>query len=284
MSALAERLPAQDSESDKLDWLAQQILRNRFLPVPPEERIFVGDGGYLAVGVEFLRWFVELGHLTPQERVLDLGCGIGRMAVPLTQYLEDGTYDGVDIAAPGIAWCNDEISSRYANFRFHHLDLHHPIYNPEGQLATPQVRLPFADGTFDFVSACSVVTHLSIDETAAYARELRRVLAPGGRCFVTAFMLNGPAREGLRNGQGALAFDGDATGPELHLDAENPMAAVAFDEDYLLASFLAAGLRRCRPPIYGRWSGRATPGASFQDINILEPEPALPLGRKQDQR
>src|SRR4029077_17521718 len=49
----------------------------------------------------------------------------------------------------------------------------------------------------------------------------------------------------------------------------------SYDEDYLLAIFLEFGLRRRRPAIYGRWSGRATPGQSFQDINILENDPTV---------
>src|SRR5258708_19634947 len=89
-------------DDERLDWLAEQIVRNRFLPVPPPERIFVGDGGFLPVGVEFLKWFVRAGDLTPRERVLDLGCGIGRMALPLTQYLHHHrSYDVIDISAQG---------------------------------------------------------------------------------------------------------------------------------------------------------------------------------------
>jgi SAM-dependent methyltransferase len=277
MTALAMRRPAPDETSlaeDPLDWLAEQIVHNRFLPVPPAERMFVGDGGFLPVGVEFLKWFVRVGDLAPHERVLDLGCGIGRMALPLTQYLRDGSYDGVDVSAEGIAWCEETIAARYERFRFHRLDLAHPIYNPAGAVATSAVRLPFADGTFDFVCACSVLTHLRADDIRAYAREIRRVMAPQARCLVTAFMLNPPARQGLLTGHGALPFDGVAIGPEIHADPTAPTAAVAFDEDYLLAMFLAAGLKRSRPAIYGRWSGRTTPGDSFQDINVLEIDPA----------
>jgi len=46
------------------------------------------------------------------------------------------------------------------------------------------------------------------------------------------------------------------------------MAAVAFDEDTLLAIFLEVGLRRKQRAYYGHWSGRPLP--DFQDINILE--------------
>jgi len=266
---------AASSVDNALDVLADHILRNRFMPCPPPERIFVGDGGFLPIGVEFLKWFVRVGNLAPHERVLDLGCGIGRMALPLTQYLETGSYDGVDVVAEGIAWCNQNIASRYENFRFHRLDLAHAIYNPQGKQAGIDLRLPFANESFDFVFMTSVVPHLLTAEVRAYAPEIRRVMTPNARFFFTAFMLNGPARDGLRAGRGAFPFDGAAPGPELHADAANPTAAVAYDEDFLLSIFLDVGLRRSRPPIYGRWSGRATPGDSFQDINVLRPDPAV---------
>lgn len=260
---------------DPLDPLCAQILRNRFIPRPPTDRIFIGDGDFLAIGVEFLKWFVHLGKLLPSERVLDIGCGIGRMALPLTQYLETGSYAGVDIVDEGINWCALNITPYYENFRFQRLDLQHAIYNPSGEKTTATIRLPFDDGSFDFVFMTSVVTHLPTAEVRAYAREIRRVMSPQARLFFTAFMLNRPAREGLAAGNGAFAFNTADPSPELHADEANPLAAVAYDEDFLLGLFLEAGLRRNQPPIYGRWSGRASPGPSFQDINVLEIDPSI---------
>jgi hypothetical protein len=101
-----------------------------------------------------------------------------------------------------------------------------------------------------------------------YAREIARLLAPGGRCFATAFLVNEPAREALRQGRGRLPFDPDSEMPELHADPAAPMAAVAFEENFLLEKFLRYGRKRLRPAAYGCWSGR--PSAVFQDICIFE--------------
>ncbi len=57
---------------------------------PPGWRNFVGGGDFKVIGNEFFRYFVEIGGLKPHEKVLEVGCGIGRMAVPLMGYLKKG--------------------------------------------------------------------------------------------------------------------------------------------------------------------------------------------------
>jgi SAM-dependent methyltransferase len=256
-------------EAQHLPWLEAHLRRNRFLPAPPPEMTYCGDGDYRAIGAEFLGHFVRLGDLRPSERVLDIGCGIGRMAVPLTQFLsEDSHYFGIDIVRDGIDWCNQSISSMYPNFSFQYLDLHHPLYHPTGRLNAADIRFPFTDGSFDFIFLVSVLTHVSGTVLLNYAREVSRLLAPGGRCFTTAFLLNTPARNALRTGDGRLGFDPDAEGPEFHADPAAPMAAVAFDENFLLEKFLRFRRKRLRPAVYGSWSGRRS--AVFQDICIFE--------------
>jgi SAM-dependent methyltransferase len=256
-------------ESWQIDWLETQIRGNRFLPAPPPELSFCGDGDYHAIGAEFLSHFIRLADLRQDERVLDIGCGIGRMAVPLTQYLsETGQYAGVDVVPSGIAWCDQTISPVYPNFQFQHLDLYHPLYNSTGVIDPATVRLPFPDASFDFICLVSVFTHIGSDVLLNYAREIARLLAPGGRCFGTGFLVNPPARDALRNGERRIRIDPDAEGPEFHADPATPTAAVAYDEDYFVEKFLRFGLKRVRPTIYGGWSGRDS--TVFQDICVFE--------------
>lgn len=247
----------------------RRLARNRFLPTPPSERQFCGDGDFRAIGAEFLEHFIVRGHLRPDERVLDIGCGIGRMAVPLTQYLdESGSYDGVDIVAEGIQWCQSVVSPAYPNFRFQHLNLHHELYNPDAVAMTTETKLPFPDGSFDFICMISVLTHLGSADVLHYAGEVARLLAPGGRCFATTFLMNPPARAALRDGRGALGFDPSLPGPLWFANPMAPLAAVAFEEDVLLEYFLRHGLKRRPGAVYGRWSGLPSP--VFQDINVFE--------------
>ena len=67
---------------------------------------------------------MRLAGLTPDEAVLEPGCGAGRIAEPLTRYLsEDGSYDGFDVVAEAIESCKRGIASRHPNFHFRHVDV-----------------------------------------------------------------------------------------------------------------------------------------------------------------
>src|SRR5436853_5461052 len=127
--------------------------------VPPAEMIYTGDGDFLGIGREFLEYFIKLGNLRPSDRVLDVGAGLGRMAIPLTQYLSKrGRYEGFDAVKLGVEWCQERISRTYPNFRFRFADIHNTCYNPEGQIKAQDFKFPYADGSFDFVFLASVFT------------------------------------------------------------------------------------------------------------------------------
>lgn len=274
LAALTDAVPYDPPPSgERLEALLEAIRRNRFLPAPSNESIFVGDGDFRAIGLEFLRHFIELGRLTQSERVLDIGCGIGRMALPLTQYLDPdrGRYDGIDPVAAGIDWCLRTVTPVYPNFRFVHLDIAHPLYNPNGCLAGHEVRLPYADESFDFVIMTSVVTHLPPEEIGPYFEEIGRLLAPGGRLFLSAFVIDAeftPERSGR---DPRLGFERYGNGPAWFADPDAPLGAVAFDDLFLDGRLEAAGLSVTQKRL-GHWRG-GKPAAHYQDF-IVATKPA----------
>ncbi|MBI5105047.1 MAG: class I SAM-dependent methyltransferase [Solirubrobacterales bacterium] len=233
--------------------------------VPPRRMDFVGHSDFVDTGDEFLTHFVELGGLQPAERVLDVGCGIGRMARPLAGYLSAaGSYDGFDVNRRGIGWCRRRYR-RHPNFRFQVADLFNSRYNPGGAHRAAEYRFPYDDGSFDFVLCTSVLTHLLEGDAEHYLAEMARVLAPGGRLFATFLLLDDETRRALADGRATLPFL-DPEGHVAVVSDEVPEEAVAYDRGWVTAQLEGHGLE-VRAIERGTWAGFED-GRSFQDLVV----------------
>ena len=241
------------------------ILGRRKELVPPRYLNFAGDGNFEATGDEFLAYFTGLGRLKPSYRVLEVGCGIGRMARPLTKYLTSGSYDGIDIVPKGIRWCQRNISPRFANFHFQLADVYNSMYNPSGHFKPAEYQFPFADNQFDFTLLTSVFTHMLTRDVEHYLREIARTLRPGGRCLATFFLLNDESRSLLKGGHSSLNFRIAREGCYIDDDCV-PEHAVAFSEEYILALYSRLGLE-LETVNAGAWPGRSE-YLSYQDITV----------------
>jgi SAM-dependent methyltransferase len=271
MRAMLKRLlppPVRRSLRNYQGTILDLVETARGLNLPPHRlRGFVGDGDFTAIGEEHLQYFIEYGKLHPDAKVLDVGCGIGRMALPLTRYLSSrGKYDGFDPTAAGVNWCTEHITSRFPNFHFTVADLHNEFYNPTGKYQPENFRFPYADNSFDFIFLTSVFTHLFPDAMENYFSEIGRVLRPGGRSFITYLLINPESRALMSEGKSRMNFDHKLDGCWTdYLD--NPEAALAFEETTVRSQYLASPIR-IEELKYGKWCGRKGGYGGFQDLII----------------
>jgi SAM-dependent methyltransferase len=193
--------------------------------------------------------------LRPEHRVLDIGCGVGNLALGLVGYLTGG-YDGIDIHAEAIAWCTHAITSRHPTFRFHRADLASRAYNPRGHESAAAYRFPFPDQTFDAIFLGSVFTHMLPDAVESYVREIARLLRPGGMCVASYFLITDESRRGVSEGRSFMSFG--VAHPSglcrLH-DATTPEAAVALEETFVRRIHEHVGLVIRDIRRGGWWSG-----------------------------
>ncbi|CAN5150583.1 class I SAM-dependent methyltransferase [soil metagenome] len=241
-------------------------LRGRHDPlVPPRNLNYIGDGDYKGVAEHFFAHLVEIGGLRPDDRILDIGSGLGRMAIPLTRYLSPGgSYQGIEIVPRGVEWSQREITARHPNFRFTHADIYNKMYNPGGQYKASEYRFPFADRAFNFVFATSVFTHMYPADVARYLSEIARVLQPGGSSFTTFFILTPESRRLVASGQSSQRFVYQGDG-YMTTNDEVPENAIAFDECEVRRMHSGSGLTILDPIYHGWWSGRQG-SKSYQDI------------------
>jgi len=175
--------------------------------MPPERLIRkIGPGDFRIIGNEFFHHFVTKGGLRPDAHVLDVGCGCGRMAIPLTRYLTSGSYEGFDASRVLVAWCQDNITPNYPNFRFQHVDVLNQAYNSSGKIRPSELRFPYGDGSFDFVFLCSVFTHMLALDLEHYISEITRVLKDEGTSFITFFLLNAESEQLLTEKRSSEKF------------------------------------------------------------------------------
>jgi SAM-dependent methyltransferase len=235
------------------------------VPPPPYAR----QRDYVEAGQAFLEAAVDHG-LEPHHRVLDLGCGVGRFALALTDYLDDtGSYEGIDSSPRSVEICERWIGSRFERFRFRRAEVFNTHYSPDAPRRASDYRFPYDDAIFDFVFSNSLFTHLMPEDLENYLREIGRVLKPAGGTLNTFMLLNRVSQASIDAGRSQQALPHVLCSGRLRVHRlDLPEAVTAHDEQFVRDSHLRANLRIVEPVRYGEWSGRepSAPAFTVQDV------------------
>lgn len=109
-----------------------------------------------------LSWLTELGYDTRFSRVLDFGCGAGRLTQALAEHADEVV--GVDVSPPMLDAARSLDPPEHCRF----------VLNERADLSQ------FDDDGFDFVYSELVLQHLPASVIDTYVAEFVRVLRPGG--------------------------------------------------------------------------------------------------------
>lgn len=159
--------------------------------LPPERLRWGGpryrdDEVYVTSARRNVRMLAKQAGLSPTSRVLDVGCGPGRLLTGLlAEFGTVGGYVGVDVNRPVVEWAWENLADRARGIDFRHVDVPNERYNRKGRATTR--TLPIGEEQFDTIVLLSVFSHMWLRDIEAYCQEFTRVLAPGGRVYLTAF-------------------------------------------------------------------------------------------------
>ncbi|MFC4947275.1 class I SAM-dependent methyltransferase [Pseudonocardia sp. GCM10023141] len=151
----------------------------RALPSPTWLRFY--DPLSRLLGTHELHWqLVAQAGIEPGATVLEIGCGTAALLLLAKHAVPDISAIGLDPDADALALARRKATRDQLTVR---LDRGYAD------------RLPYADGSVDRVLSSFMLHHLPGPEQVTALREVRRVLAPGGRLHVLD--LNGDPRDGL---------------------------------------------------------------------------------------
>ena len=141
------------------------------------------------VGRRLARQLSRLKMLERGERLLDIGCGCGRVA----RHLLDSpiaAYAGFDRHPGMIEWAQSHIGAQDHRFHFQHVDVesgYTELDSQAGTVSAAEFVFPYDDAAFTGALAASVFTHIDFPATSRYLNETARVLAPSGRVLASFF-------------------------------------------------------------------------------------------------
>ena len=272
-SGLLPALPRQLRWILRKMYLAPVDLADRFLGrhdpgLPPKAHMFTGAPmDFAASGRRELETICNITGANPSSHILEVGCGIGRLAIAMPDFLDaSGGYEGFDIVPEGIEWCKQHIVGPHDNIHFTLADVYNKEYNPKGSRQPADYQFPYEDETFDVAVLISVFTHMLPTDVDRYVGEIARVLKKNGRICASYSIINPESLQLMTSGSGSVYFKYNL-GSYWISSKRVPELAVAYDERYIRETYSKHGLSDPPDFYFGRWCGRST-GLDAQDVVV----------------
>jgi SAM-dependent methyltransferase len=239
-----------------------------------EMATWVGGSDPARIGGANFNAILENVPLRADDVVLDFGCGIGRTAVMLADFLKQGEIVGSDIIPGEIAFCETHVAGAFSNSSFFCLDAANPLYD-SFVAATTTATQRLGEGAFferfpnkfHLVVAFSVFTHFNPSMAEHYVKVLAPITRPGGNLLLTWFLDHPSNPEGSRLDRGQSFLDRDGN---LEFALFSPASVEQFAKN--------AGLevKRISYGYWREWPWNTLKGQHFQDIVVLGRPMELP--------
>src|SRR5664279_2584442 len=141
----------------------------------------VGGGDPELTAQEVVTAIEKYAKLNAGDSILDVGCGCGRIAAALTQYVDQKShYIGIDIVPGLIDFARNFITPRYPSFKFLLLNESNKTYDwwlrQEGEIGITKVTEGVSAQSIDLAISVSLFTHLDYPSALEMLTSIHQVL------------------------------------------------------------------------------------------------------------
>ena len=165
-------------------------------PIPPQKLInYSGSPNvphYINNMLLYSKDIIQQCMLKRNHKVLEVGCGAGRIANGLLHYLnQEGEYLGIDVDPEIINWCNNFITTRNSNFKFKQVSVVNNYYYEKDNNKVNSYDFDFlGKQEFDCAIAVATFNHLRMEDAQQYLQEISKRLKPKGIAYLTFFIID----------------------------------------------------------------------------------------------
>ena len=208
---------------------------------------------YDKIGNAFCKLLIEHAHLNSKSKILDVGCGTGRLANPVLQLLDSGQYYGFDVNSKYINYCKQRWKEYDGHFI--HADIQHDEYNPNGAFDIMDYKFEYPDNSFDIAASIAVFNHFETRWVFRYIAEMTRVLKPKGILIATFLILNSLSMQNIEASSSTGFHFEYKSLDSWHKFKDRRLVNVAIPESGLRQQCIKCKLMIKEPIRYGEWCG-----------------------------
>lgn len=149
---------------------------------------FKDDSFYLKSAEGEARRLIDNLQCTKKSRILDVGCGQGRLPIGILRLIGEVDYTGIDLHRNSIEWCKKYIGRANPSFKFKELNLYNERYNKLGVKIDDKFRFDMNPKSADIIYLFSVFSHTTEEDMQVYLKDFLRILDEDGKVFFTTFV------------------------------------------------------------------------------------------------
>lgn len=233
----------------------------------------VGGADPEAVGAACFQLIDSHLQLAPDSKILDFGCGIGRVLHYVATQRKISQIVGMDIMPDVIEFCRTHIapSNQYAHFELiADTNDHYDRFGTNRGITKEQNRNKYQD-YFDEVYAFSVFTHVDYDDFSSLLADIRNFLKPGGKFLFSAFALTNHSKSMIDLKRTQFGFEEggfERSGAIIVGKHDDRLAFIGYELSIIEKFIFDAGLV-LNTFEAGTWTGSGV-GRSLQDLFVCE--------------